>query len=108
MPLDELEEESPAYVHRQGEDLEHLTPLVPVDEYPRVAQRVHRDVDRTQPAFQHVVVAGRGGGEADAPGGEGAHRGHDVGGVERDVLHAGTVVPVQEVVDLAAAPAYVG
>ena len=83
-----------------GEDLEHLAPPVPVGEHVQLAQYVERDGELAQPSFERLVVAGRGDEELHAAGRDRAHRGGDVRSPERQVLHSGSAVRSQEVVDL--------
>jgi len=100
VPLDQLEEHRRAVLDRLGEDLQQVPVLVPVGQDAQLAQLVQRHPGLAYPRAELVVVAAGGGQELDPGRGHGPDAGHDVVGGQRDVLHAGTAVELQVLVDL--------
>ena len=100
VPLDDLEEHRRTVLDRLGEDLEQVAVLVAVDEDLQLAQGLHRHPGLAGPLAEGLVVRVRGVEELDAGRAHVADGLHDVVGVQRDVLDAGTAVELQVLVDL--------
>src|SRR5262249_1660441 len=100
VPLDQLEEHGRPVLDRLGAHLQQVAVLVPVGEDLLGGQFGERYSGLAHLAFELLVVGVRGVEELDSCGLHGTHRGRDVVGGQRDVLHPGAIVELQVLVDL--------
>ncbi len=102
MPLNDLEEQCRPILHRLGEDLQHVALVVAVDQDAQFGQFLHVLVDLADALRQHLVIRLRHAQERHVVGPQRLDRLDDVAGRQGDVLHAGSVVEVQVLLDLRA------
>src|SRR3954470_12079291 len=101
--LDHLEEERRPVLGSPREDLQQVPVLIPVDEDAQATQVVPVLADLAD-ARHRILVVGLGGREElDAETLQRLDAAHDVFGLQRDVLHAGTAEELEVLLDLALA-----
>src|SRR5512133_1350697 len=102
VPLDQLEEHCRPILGHPGEDLQQIALVVPVGEDAQLLEAVQVQLDVAEAVGQLPVVGVGDPHELDAAVAQGAHAGHDVAGLDGDVLDPRAAVEVQVLVDLGA------
>src|SRR3954464_12269504 len=101
--LDHLKEERRPVLGSPREDLQQVPVLIPVDEDAQTAQVVPVLADLADARHRVLVISLGSGEELDAETLQRLDAAHDVFGLQRDVLHAGTAEELEVLLDLALA-----
>src|SRR5262249_39058044 len=105
MALDDLEEQRRTILNGLGEDLEHVTFVVPVNQDAQVGQHLNVLVDLPHPVRKQLIVSVGNSQERDIVRPHGPYCLHDVVCGHRDVLDSGAAVELQIFLDLPPATA---